>query len=194
MQTGSVALAPSRRWKSVLGTLALLALGGVVSYSMVRENRTPVASVVLDAAPSKPSAAPDRPALSAAEERYAAELWHVHETVKTSALRMTFAGLAYKMGDTDRAGVKQRVEPLIQVFATARTQAAAIPAPPSRQKMQTGYLDTLRLYERAAREMVKVARDGSDEHLIRAQEMSAKASGGLLEVGDSLWPGEYKPN
>jgi hypothetical protein len=42
--------------------------------------------------------------------------------------------------------------------------------------------------------MVRVARDGRDEHLISAQQKSENASATLLKVSDVLWPGEYKPN
>jgi hypothetical protein len=56
------------------------------------------------------------------------------------------------------------------------------------------YLGALQLYANASQEMVKIAQDGSEAHLLKAQEMSEKASGVLLEVGDDLWPGEIKPN
>jgi len=42
--------------------------------------------------------------------------------------------------------------------------------------------------------MVKVARDGKDEHLVHAQKLSYAAAEDLLRVGDLLWPGEFKPN
>ena len=42
--------------------------------------------------------------------------------------------------------------------------------------------------------MVKVADDGSDAHLIAAQDMTEKAARVLLKASDALWPGEYKPN
>jgi hypothetical protein len=42
--------------------------------------------------------------------------------------------------------------------------------------------------------MIKVAVDGRDAHLIEAQVMSERASGLTLKVGETLWPGEYKPN
>lgn len=206
---------PAARWKTALGGMALVALGALVSYTVVRENRgvpqaqpalaPPAAAVQAPAAPEQaaqpvrglhpePAAAAERPALAAADERYASALWQVHTTVKTSALKMTFAGLAYKMGDTDRAGVRTRVEPLIRVFAGARAQARAIVPPAGQQGRHAQYLEAITLYERAAREMIRVAGDGSDAHLIAAQQMSEKASNVLLEVGDVFWPGEYKPN
>lgn len=136
----------------------------------------------------------ERPALSAEEESYAAALWPVHEQIKTSAVRMTFAGLSYKLGDIDRTVVKDRVLPLTKVFRDARSQASHLKVPASLEKQHELYLGALKLYEDASVEMVKIARDGRDEHLINAQKMSYAADEDSLRVGDALWPGEYKPN
>jgi hypothetical protein len=56
------------------------------------------------------------------------------------------------------------------------------------------YSDAVRLYQQSAAEMVRVAGDGRDEHLVAAQPLSMEASEKLLKVGDILWPSEYKPN
>jgi len=56
------------------------------------------------------------------------------------------------------------------------------------------YLDALKQYQSASEEMVKIAGDGKEEHLVNAQKMSFAAAEGLLRVGDVLWPGEFKPN
>ena len=136
----------------------------------------------------------ERPALSAEEESYAVALWPVHEQIKTSAVQMTFAGLSYKLGDIDRMAVKDRVLPLTKVFRDARSQASQLKVPASLQKQHELYLGALKLYEDASVEMVKIARDGRDEHLMNAQRMSYAASEDSLRVGDALWPGEYKPN
>ena len=81
----------------------LVVLGAVSAFALMRETRTlrqeraPVA-----AAPQ----VPERPPLTAGEEAYAQALWDVHAGVRTEAVRMTFAGLSYKMGDIKRADVK----------------------------------------------------------------------------------------
>jgi hypothetical protein len=49
-------------------------------------------------------------------------------------------------------------------------------------------------YAVATQEMMRVASDGREEHLLSAQKKSEKASEALLQVSDVLWPGEYKPN
>ena len=120
--------------------------------------------------------AQQRPALSAAEERFSQALWNVHAEVRTAAVRMTFAGLTYKMGDGDRGSVKTKVVPLTAVFRQAESDLLALDAPASMQELRQRYLGALQLYGTAS------------------QEMSERASGILLEVGEQLWPGEIKPN
>lgn len=195
------ALAPTSRrsprfgLKQIAIGILLVCLGAVAALAVVREGRRATAPVVNTAAAGGAFAGhPERPALSAEEERYAAALWPVHERIKTSAVQMTFAGLSYKLGDIDRTAVKERVMPLTKVFRDARSQASQLKVPTSFEKQHELYLGALKLYEDASAEMVKVARDGKDEHLINAQKMSYAADEDSLRVGDALWPGEYKPN
>jgi hypothetical protein len=136
----------------------------------------------------------ERPAMTAAEEAYAHGLWPVHAQVKQDAVKMTFAGLAYKMGDIKRAGVKDRVAQLTPKFDAALTEINKLQPPASMRELHTEYVEAIRLYRDASVIMVKVAADGRDAHLVDAQERSEKASGITLKVGDTLWPGEYKPN
>jgi len=173
----------------------LLCLGAVAAFAVVHEVRKSAPSpAAATAAGGAYGGHQERPALSAAEESYAADLWSIHSLVKTTAVQMTFAGLSYKMGDIDRKAVKERVTPLIKVFRDARLQAAQLKAPPSMEAEQKKYLDALKMYEDASVEMVKVAQDGKDDHLVAAQKLSYAASEDLLRVGDALWPGEFKPN
>ena len=186
---------PRFGFKQIAMGILLLGLGAIAALAMVREGRHA-------AAPAQNAAAvggaftghTERPALSPAEETYAAELWPIHQQTKTSAVQMTFAGLAYKLGDIDKAAVKERVSPLTKMFRDARAQASRLQVPPSLEKQHQRYLAALKQYEDASVEMVKVARDGKDEHLVAAQKMSYAASEDSLRVGDALWPGEYKPN
>ena len=177
-----------------IGSL-LLCLGAVAALAVVREGRHATAPVSSQAAAGGAFAGhQERPALSAEEEAYAAALWPVHEKIKTSAVQMTFAGLSYKLGDSDRMAVKERVAPLTKVFRDARSQASQLKVPASLEKQHQLYLGALKLYEEASVEMAKVARDGKEDHLVNAQKMSYAASEDSLRVGDALWPGEYKPN
>ncbi len=136
----------------------------------------------------------DRPPVTAEEESYARALWPIHAQVKQDAVAMTFAGIAYKMGDIKRDAVRQRVAPLTQKFDSAIAALARIQPPASLKDFHGEYEQAIRLYRDASVTMVKVAGDGKDAHLVEAQTMSEKASGLTLKVGETLWPGEFKPN
>ena len=136
----------------------------------------------------------ERPAVTAEEEAYARALWPIHAQVKQNAVKMTFAGLAYKMGDIKRAGVRERVAPLTPTFDAALAQVNKLQPPASMRELHQNYTDAIKLYRSSSVTMIKVARDGLDQHLIEAHEMSDKAAGLTLKVGEALWPGEYKPN
>jgi len=197
--------APSRRSPASLGLWFVLAvLAGVAGYGLLHETRKSSAPSVSEPAVTmghgtdQPHASihgmghVERPAMSADEERFAQGLWQIHDGVRTAALKMTFAGLAYKMGDSDKAGIKDKVGPLGKIFGDAQTKAEALVVPESMQYLHRDYLAALRLYQTAAAEMIKSLKD--DQHLIDAHTHSEQASSLLLKVGDVLWPGEHKPN
>jgi len=193
--------APTRR--RALWALALL-LAGLVVYAVVRETAVRPAlhadaagtgqHPAMDADGHPVPVAPVRQALTPAEERYASDLWTIHSQVKADAVKVTFAGIAYKMGDIDKAKVRERVAPLTQAYSDALTRASAISPPQNLATLHSNYVDAIRAYRDATMEMVKVADDGSDAHLIAAQDMTEKAARVLLKASDTLWPGEYKPN
>lgn len=176
-----------------LGVL-LAVLAGVAAFAGLRESRKTMAVAAAPTRADVHAFADRRPAHSAAEERFSQALWNIHADVRTAAVRMTFAGLSYKMGDADAAGVRSKVEPLVAVFARAENDLLSLDTPASMQDARGRYAGALRAYREAALEMVEVARDGKDAHLLEAQEMSERASGILLQVGEQLWPGEIKPN
>jgi len=168
----------------------LLSLLGILALATVREVATSPASARM----ARPALAPPRPPLTAAEEEYALALWPIHNEVKASSLKMTLGGLAYKLGDLDRAGLKVRVDRSAETYRRAARQIAALTPPASLAQAHAMYMDAVRLYQRSAAEMVRVVSDGRDEHLVVAQPLSMEASEKLLKVGDVLWPNEYKPN
>src|SRR5437667_453030 len=138
--------------------------------------------------------APPRPALTQAEEAYARGLWKIHDDVKLSAVRMTFAGLAYKTGEIDRTTLKARVDAAHDVYARAEIRARELEPPQSLRRVHTDYLAAIRLYRQSAVRMAKLGAEGREQHLLAACPLSETASKKLLEVGDALWPGEYVPN
>lgn len=176
-----------------LGAL-VVALSAVVAYAVVREFRTTkqADAQVVGAAMGEHA---QRPAMSAAEERYASELWQIHEPVRTAAVRMSFAGIAYKLGDIDKAEFKKRVSALTEVYRDAGAKMRAVQAPASFAALHQEYSGAVQAYQDASMEMAKAVKPGGgDENLIKAQGMSEQASNTLLKVGETLWPGEYKPN
>ncbi len=169
----------------VVGLIALVALAAV------REIAIPPWAQAEPVSAFEPTV---RPAMTAAEEAYAHALWPIHAKVKQNAVKMTFAGLAYKMGDIRRTGVKERVAPLTPTFEAALVQLNKLQPPTSMLELHQNYADAINLYRSSSVTMIKVAGDGGDQHLIEAHKMSDKAAGLTLKVGEVLWPGEYKPN
>jgi hypothetical protein len=166
----------------------------VIAFAVQREMR---AKPQLPAALPMTERAVDRPAMTAPEEAYAAALWAVHSEVKLHAVRMTFTGLSYKMGDIKTAELAARVAPLSASFRAARERARTIAPPPSLQPVHERYLAALQRYEQAAATMTQAASDPAaarDQRLLKAQGLSQQASEDLLRVSDVLWPGEHKPN
>jgi hypothetical protein len=169
----------------VVGLIALMAVAAF------RETAKPNPMQVAGNA----SAVPDeRPAVTAEEEAYARALWPIHSQVKQDAVRMTFAGLAYKMGDIKRGAVKTRVAPLTPRFDSALVEIRKLQPPQSMRELNAEYVEAIKLYRDASVAMIQVAADGRDAHLLEAQEKSARASNLTLKVGETLWPGEFKPN
>jgi len=186
-------------YKTIVLGVVVLALVAMVAYAVVREMRT------AKQPPPAPSAAATFTgglamdphalrALSPEEEAYAAALWPIHSEVKLAAMRMTFAGMNYKIEHQDPAKIRTTVQPLTTVFQGAAQRARQLRPPESLKDAHKNYLEALRLYTDASREMVKIAGDGRDEHLVVAHEHTEQASHALLQLGDVLWPGEYKPN
>ena len=169
----------------VVGLIALIAVAAF------RETAKPKPQQV---AASTEASHVERPAVTAEEEAYARALWPIHAQVKQDAVKMTFAGLAYKMGDIKREAVKARVAPLTPMFDSAAAALNKLQPPASMRVIHGEYLEAIKLYRDASVTMIKVAADGRDSHLFEAQVMSEKASGLTLKVGETLWPGEFKPN
>ncbi|MBN9511593.1 MAG: hypothetical protein J0I21_21095 [Alphaproteobacteria bacterium] len=168
----------------------LIAIAGAALWQEIAPGR--VAAPALATIGTVPAAPPP---LSADEETYAEALWPLHqEIVEASAGRLTSAGLAYAIDDHDARRLAAKVAPIRDTFHATREKVAAIPAPASLQAMRDRYLELLGLYEESATEMLEVARDGDDGHLIDAQRKSERAAEYLVKVGDVLWPGEHKPN
>jgi hypothetical protein len=184
-------------WKTFALAALVLVLGAFAAYALQRELKTkpetPSAAAAFTAGLAMGEQHAAR-ALSAEEEAYAAALWPIHSQVKLSAVRMTFAGLNYKIKHNDAAKLKATVQPLTRTFTDAAQRARRLQPPASLADAHRTYLGAIEHYTDASRIMIRVADDGREEHLITAHKRSEQASHELLKLSDVLWPGEYKPN
>lgn len=188
MQTLAVSRGPNFKVVAVAALIA--ALAALAGYALLKETRR---TTPADASVSAFHDAP-RKAFTAEEERYAQALFAIHDQVKSNAVGMMFSGIAFKTGSVDRARFKARIAPTVTTFAAAQSQLEKISAPASMQVLHRRYAEALQLYRAAAETMLKATADGKDTQLLAAHEMSERAAGLLLEVGEQVWPGEYKPN
>jgi hypothetical protein len=179
--------------RTALLAATVLLLLGVIGFALQRELASKPSSAAASFTAGLGGVSNAVP-LTAEEEAYAATLWPIHSEVKLAAVRMIFAGLNYKTGKADAVSVKEKVHPLTRIFQTAASRVRSIQVPASLADAHQSYLEALSLYTSASMEMVKVAEDGHDEHLVAAQRQSERASLALLKLSDVLWPGEYKPN
>ncbi len=173
---------------------AIAALVVMVAVAVHREARTP-ANVAGTAAPATPMTerTSERPPMTAAEEAFATALWAIHSQVRQDAVRMTYAGLSYKMHDIDGRELKARIEPLAKSFDASAKRVEQIEVPAALTSMRDRYAGAVKRYAEAARIMLRTDAQG-DAALIKAQELSQQSSEDLLRVSDVLWPGEHKPN
>ncbi len=178
--------------KNIGIAVVAVALGAVALYAALREVRTAPAAATVQATGEMGHS--DRPALTADEERFAHDLWKVHDQVRTLAVRMSFLGLSYKMGDIPASELPVRIAPITKEFRAALSDAAKLAPPPSLKDMFDEYLGAVRGYEQAGMEMARAGKDDTDKRLIAAQTRSAESATTLLKVGELLWPGEHKPN
>jgi hypothetical protein len=182
-------LIQASRLRVLLLSTVVLGLIAVVGYAVQRELTRHAArppAVVTAPAPQR--------ALTGEEQDYAAALWPIHTEVKLAAVEMSFAGIAYKMGEQDAKALEAKLGPLADSFEAAAARVRGLEVPASMTGMQDRYLGALALYGKAAAEMMTGVRAGKDAHLLAGQQMSQHATEDILRIGDVLWPGEYKPN
>jgi hypothetical protein len=172
----------------LFGTV-VLSLGVILGVALSREIASPAAPAV-----ERPALATPRPALTPAEEAYAQALWPIHNQVKSSAIKMTLAGITFKTGGADVQVLSERVEEAAGAFQRADGQLRSLQPPSSMQAYHEQYSEAVRLYRASATEMLQVVRDGDDQHLVAAFPLSQEGGLKLRQVGAALWPGEYVPN
>ncbi|MEQ1881264.1 MAG: hypothetical protein ABL878_09865 [Burkholderiales bacterium] len=177
--------------KVVATGLLFAGLAGLIATAAYREMG---ATQPETAAQNPVFEAPPRPARTAAEETYAYSLWPIHAEVKQNAVKMTFAGLAYKVGDIKQGEFRKRLGPLPRVFEVSLAQTTRLQVPGSLTDIHADYVEAIRLYGGAARKMLAATGAGGGQEMVAAHDMSTRAATLILKVGEALWPGEYKPN
>lgn len=189
--SGSQGMARWSATKAIATGLVVAGLVGVVVVAAMRELSPPKQKQV---AANPAFGLSNRPALTAAEDAYSQALWPIHGEVKQNAVKMLFAGLAYKAGDLKAETFREKVQLLVRAFDKLLSEASNLKVPDSLKELHAQYLEAIRLYRDSSRSMVKAVSDRREQDLLVAQEMSAKAATLILKVGEELWPGEYKPN
>lgn len=193
---------------SARNLLLLLGLLGVVLFGalavMKGKKSAPFAmpGAAVETPAAKPSfntmysagAAPERRAFNAAEEAYSVNLWRIHDKVKTSSVQLSFAGLSYKLKELDRAGVKTKVAPQGEIYRDALRNLGRLSVPDSLKELHETYTKAVNFYADATEDMMKIAADGNEQHLLDAHSKTNQAGTLLLKVSAELWPGEFKPN
>ena len=167
---------------------ALLAVVGIAAW---KGETRPVVPPTTFADPDDPQPR----VLTAEEEAYEAAMWPIHrEVIEGSAGTMTLAGITYITEGRDVAKLVAALQPVERRFHNANEQARTIVPPPTMEAVHAQYLAAISLYERASTEMLQLARDGSEQHLLAAQSMAQEAAQDVVKAGDILWPAEHKPN
>ncbi len=148
-------------WKSLAGLL-LIALLGVATFFLVYRPSLPV-TVATPSAPRESK--PPRPAYTVAEEEYIRALWPIHGEVQRVAVRMSLGQIFYLTRDIGQADLKGRVDEAVATFRQADKGLRALPPPASFQKQHADYLAAVRLFQGSAAEVLKMFKDGNEEHL-----------------------------
>jgi hypothetical protein len=172
--------------------VTVLSLLGIVAFAVTRE--ATITGPVATPAISRPTALPQRPPFTRAEELYIQALWPIHGEVERSAVRMSLGKIFYKINDMGKADLKTRVDDALATYRRAETRIAALQPPPSLAQSHDEYLAAVRLFQQSALEVLKMFDDGNDDHLLAAYPLSQEGSNKIREVGVQFWQDEFPPN
>jgi len=178
--------------KVILFGVVLFSLVGFVALALTRELMAG-SQASERIASNRPVVAP-RPALTAAEEAYARELWPVHGEIKLMAMRLASGSIQVKLKAMDRGHLQPRVDEAATLYERAEARIAQLQPPPSLQEAHAQYLQEVRLYRQSRDELALLFADGREEHMDAALAPREEASQILRKVGLDLWPNEYVPN
>ena len=172
----------------ILGAV-LVSLAGILVFAASRE-----ATRTLPLTTTQPSARPPRAALNPEEERYIRELWSIHGDVQRSTVRVSLGQIFYKTQDLGRAELGTRVEQALATYRAADARLRALEPPGSLRSEHEEYLSAVRFFEESAVELLKMFKDGRDDHMLAAYPKSQQGSDKIREVGGKFWPNEFPAN
>jgi hypothetical protein len=135
-----------------------------------------------------------RPALGADEERYIRALWPIHGDVERSTMRMSLGQIFYTNKDLDARELKARVEHALGVYKSAQARIQDLQPPASLRAQHDEYLAAVRLFEESANEVMKMFRDGREDHLLAAHPKGQAGADKIREIGGKFWPQEFAPH
>jgi hypothetical protein len=172
----------------ILGAV-FVSLAGILVFAASREAPRTSPSTT-----TQPSARPPRAALTPEEERYIRELWPIHGDVQRSTVQMSLGQIFYKTQDLGRAELGTRVERALATYRAADARLRALEPPGSLRSEHEEYLSAVRSFEESAVELLKMFKDGRDDHMLAAYPKSQQGSDKIREVGGKFWPNEFPAN
>lgn len=118
-------------------------------------------------------------------------LWPIHGEVERISVRMSLGEIFYMTRDIGQAELKGRVDEAVATFRRAEKTLRALQPPPSFQKKHDDYLAAVHLFQDSAAEVVKMFKDGQEEHLRAAYPSFQKGTDKIRDVGADFWPDEF---
>lgn len=177
-------------WKTLAGLLAA-ALLGFAAFPILHKS-IPAAPITASASPRETT--PPRPAYTAAEEAYMKALWPIHGEVEVGSARMSLGQIFYMTHDLGQAELKGRADEAIATFRRAEKSLRALRPPQSFQKRHEEYLAAVHLFQASTAEVLKMFKDGNEDHLRAAYPSFQRANDKIRDVGGDFWPDEFPPN
>jgi hypothetical protein len=107
---------------------------------------------------------------------------------------MSLGQIFYKTQDLGRAELGTRVERALATYRAADARLRALEPPGSLRSEHEEYLSAVRSFEESAVELLKMFKDGRDDHMLAAYPKSQQGSDKIREVGGKFWPNEFPAN
>jgi hypothetical protein len=107
---------------------------------------------------------------------------------------MSLAQIFYKTQDLSGPELKTRVEEALATYQKAASRLRGLEPPAALRADHDDYLAAIRLFEDSAIEVLKMFRDGREDHLVAAYPKSQEGSNKIRDVGGKFWPNEFPPH